>query len=145
MTRYGRIRFNTKEAYEMWTSQWPIHRREDFPEKFKAFADCNWHNAIFSTAAGICVWEIFEDNTDVVIDTPSVALVNEEMCFIQYELGDQHKPDHHEPSVAETDDNKIDDIIKRIDELQNELLAFIQGKQLCYEQFQRINKALGKD
>lgn len=108
-----------------------------FPPEFEELANGEWRNAIIDTNGNHCIWEIFSNKTGLVVQTNRVAVTQDEMHCIEYEISDDAK------AKAEID-YKINEVIEAINEQRNILRELITGRtRLTYDQYKHIKEVLG--
>lgn len=135
----GRIRFLSVESFDEWKKCWLVHSgKYDFPEEFESFSDCKWRKALINVDGQVCVWEIFSTVASDVVETSRVAILADEMKYIEYRF-DEH------PSVQCELDARISTIIDQISDLRNELCRIAEsGNRLTFLQYSQIKDAIGE-
>lgn len=137
---HGRIRFISEEAFDEWKKSWANGpNRYEFPEEFETLSDCKWRSAsIDGFQNAVCIWEIFSNVTGDAIETDRIAVLIDEMKYVEFDV-----PDYFEEN-KETD-IQIANIVEQLNSLKEELrMIASSGKRLTFEQYSQIKEIIGE-
>ncbi|UYD58335.1 hypothetical protein JNEOFJEA_00256 [Aeromonas phage UP87] len=135
---FVRFRFIDVDSFNLWKGKW-FGDNYEYNVEFDELGSLEWHTATLDEfPAGNSIWEVMSNKTGKIIDTPRVAVLQDNMNLIEFEYIDVNSVD---PAI----EAKLEKLVETIKNAKEEIEEIVSsGYRLSYDKFNEINKILGK-